>query len=272
MAESNTIKLNPTKPSTIEFDVTVSGLEGVPPDVRFVIHRVGDVDWTIKCAKIDGGQWQAKFPTFPEKTSGNLKFCIEVIVDEYYFVPATGEITFVTSPDVSFKEKGASKPTVTTSFVVNQDDEPKLASKKKVVKEAASGGGEVVDHSAPTNRLLVPEENPEFKQSSAKIALPDIEHDDFIDKSRLDNISDDVVPGEGKEYAQDDRKEDEYDPKRVAENILKQTVGGVSAPTTRGSLFKRDASGHIIVPGLESQTQLNDKEERGRKVRDIIGK
>lgn len=284
MADENVIKLNPNKSSTLEFDVTVSGLDGAPPTVRFVIHEMlAGVDWTVKCSKIEKNRWQASFPTFKNMELDRNNFSVEVIVDEYFFKPAEGEIVFINTPDVSFDKPKSNKPTVSASFTVKQDEEPEKPKKaKKPVKEAM-GGGEITGQFAPTNDLLKVEEDPTFTHSHLKTAQA-AKDDQAIDLDKLDpeheeldtaeEITDEVLPGSGEQYPQDDGKE-EFDPKKVAENILHQTIGiGVSnrGVEKKGSLFKRDAEGKIIVPGLESPAQLEIKEERERKVKEILGK
>lgn len=264
----NTIKLNPAKPSTLEFEVMVSGLEGVPPTVRFVIQNVLDgVDWVVNCTKLAKTKWQAAFPALTGITADTADFVVEVIVDEYYFKPAEGKIHFVNTPDVSFTPKVGPKPSVTTSFTVKQDEE------KPPVKESA-GGGEITGQFAPTNDLLQVEEDPEAGESHVKVAQAELD-DQYIDQTRIDDIADEIQPGEGKQYAQDDGKEDEFDPKKVAESILQQSFGlGVShrGVEKRGSLFKRDASGKAIVPGLENPAQKKALTERDQKVKEILRK
>lgn len=285
MAEENVIKLNPNKASTVDFEVTLSGVDGMVPTVRFVIQNVLDgVDWAVQCTKLDKTKWQASFPAFKGVELDSAKFAVEVIVDEYYFKPAEGEVHFVNAPDVSFKPSSGTKPTVTASFTVKQEPEEKPKKPKKVVKEAA-GGSEVTGQYAPTNDLLKPEEDPTVTQSSVKVAQAELD-DQYIDKSRLDDITDEVIPGEGDQYAQDDGKDDtdeinqdegatKFDPKSVAESIIQQTIGlGVShrGSEKRGSLFNRDADGKIVVPGLENPAQKKALAEREQRVKEILGK
>lgn len=288
MSEENTIRLNPSKASTLEFDVMVSGLEGILPIVRFVVQNVqDDVDWVVKCAKLDGSKWQASFPAFEGLKLNTCKFCVEVIVDEYYFTPANGEIIFINAPDVSFKPKAGLKPTVTTSFTVKQEGEdeqveekpkPKPAVKpKKKVSEAMS---ELTGQYAPTNSLLKTEEDPTVNQGKVKTAQAELD-DQYIDTSKLDNV-DEIIPGDGVQYPQDDGKDEEehderlvtteFDPKKVAEDILKQTIGKAKTPSLRGSLFNRSNDGKILVPGLENEKQKQESQDRNQKIRDILGK
>ena len=290
MSEENTIRLNPSKASTLEFDVMISGLENIIPIVRFVVQNVkDDVDWVVKCSKLEGSKWQASFPAFDSLKLNTCKFYVEVIVDEYYFTPANGEIIFINSPDVSFKPKAGIKPSVTTSFTVKQEGEDEVEKKVPVVKKkkkvTEASAGDITGQYAPNNSLLKPEEDPAVTQSRAKTAQAELD-DQYIDKSRLDSITDDVIPGDGISYPQDDGKDDEYededdyneelvtyeyDPKKVAEDILASTIGKAKIPTQRGSLFKRDSDGKILVPGLENEKQKQESEDRNQKIRDILG-
>lgn len=283
--ENNTIRLNPTKPSTLEFDVMISGLDKVVPTVRFVIENASDgIDWVVKCSKLEGTQWQASFPAFKDFKLTTCKFCVEVVVDEYFFKPAEGEIIFINTPDVSFKPKIGDKPSVSTSFTVKQEDEVLKPKKKKVTE--ASGGSEITGQYAPNNSLLTPEENPEDTHGKVKVAQAEVD-DEFINKVRLGDITDEEpIPGTGRDYPQDDEKEENteivnnlvaktkpiqnFDPNKVAETILQTTIGKHSIPSLRGSLFKRDADGKIIVSGLESPKQLQEKAIREQKVKDIL--
>lgn len=269
--ENNTLQINPTKPTIIDFDVMISGLENIAPSVRFVIHKVrDDVDWMFQCVKLEGTKWQVSFPSFEDIKLNSCKFSVEVIVDEFYFKPAEGEILFVSS-NVSFTPKSGVKPNVTASFKVKQEEKPKKPTKKKV--DEASGGPEVTGQFAPNNDLLKPEEDPEDTQGKVKTAQAEVD-DQFIDKSRLDDITDEMVPGEGEQYPQEDEKEDEdeFDPRKVAETIIRSTVSPISPSSKRGSLFQRDASGKIIVPGLESPSQKQRLSEKEQRVREILGK
>lgn len=262
--ENTTIRINPNKPSTLEFDVMISGLDKIKPTVRFVIHKANkDIDWVVHCTKLDGTKWQASFPKFENFKASSCDFSVEVIVDEYFFNPAQGTIEFINTPDITFKPTSGPKPSVTTSFTVKQDDDepikPKKSPKKKVVES------EITGQYAPTNDLLVPEEKPEDTQSETQDSIDD----EQVNVDKLGDFADEITPGAGEQYPQDDEKE-EFDPEKVAEAILQNAIGKAKAPTLKGSLFKRDADGKIIVPGLESDQQKQEKAMRDQKVKDIL--
>ncbi len=285
MAEKNIIQLNPTKSSTAEFDVTILGLENTTPTVRVVVLDVMDgVDWIVPCTRLEDNKWQAIFPAFVGIKLTSRKFCVEVIVDEYFFKPIEGKIVFIGTPDVSVKSVSNEKPTVLGTFTGLGDDQ----SSKKVVKEAA-GGPEITGQYAPTNALLKPEEDPTATQSHVKMAQAALD-DQYIDKARLDDITDeDPIPGEGEQYTQDDGKgewtDDEIEPEedavrfdldKTVESILNDMVplglspDGMGTINKKGSLFKRDADGKIIVPGLENPKQKRELADREQRVKDIL--
>lgn len=146
------------------------------------------------------------------------------------------------------------------------------------LKEAA-GGGEITGQYAPTNDLLQPEEDPAAGESHVKVAQA-MAYDEQIDKSRLDDITDeDPIPGEGNQYPQDDGKDDEdiestlFDPIKVAETIVQQTMGlGISqrGVEKKGSLFSRDSNGKIVIPGLKTVHQRQQLAERERKIKELL--
>lgn len=75
MAEKTTIKINPTKPSKLEFDVTITGLDDIKPKVRFVLCKVHDgVDWVVTCTSVDGDRWAASLPALVASRPARYSF------------------------------------------------------------------------------------------------------------------------------------------------------------------------------------------------------
>jgi hypothetical protein len=309
------IQINPNKSTELEFDVIIQGIEDANlPIVRFVIvSAIDDCDYSFKCSKVEGekSKWLARMPAFPQFKVNTSKFRVEVIVDEYFFVPAEGEITFITAPEVKFKSKNTPKPTVTTSFTVKQseDDEKsekkdgsgklftdaevrargkeELEKQKKKVTEdlletpQGGGGGEVTGRYAPTNALLKPEADP---TENGRMRGDTSVNDEFTDEDRLsldkvEDIASAIRPGEGRAYQQEDGKdregkiaaeEEEFDPKKVADNIMKSALGNLPKSTTKGTLFKRDSSGKTVIKGLEDTKTKEKLKGNAKKVSDIL--
>jgi ribosomal protein S12 len=291
MADNN-IQLNPSKPTELEFDVMIQGIGKMDvPVVRFVIvSAIEDYDFSFRCIKVEGekSKWVAMMPALPGIKSESADFRVEVIIDDYYFEPAAGEITFISTPEVHFKDKKGTKPTVSTSFTVKQKDvvpsEEKPAKKKNVKEDVkpvdavteAAGGGEITGQYAPSNDLLVPEEDP---ASNGRMRGNKPVNDEFTDEDRLsldkaEEISSSITPGEGRAYQQEDgKKQDEpFDAKKVASGIVKTTMGGgAKKPDSVGSLFKRDSSGKAVIRGLESESSKKQLKDNADKVKDILG-
>lgn len=259
MTDEASISLNPSKPSELEFDVTIQGLEDTnPPTVRFTIigafQQAGDL--TFSCEKRDNSKdgWAVKMPALPDVAGESSHFRVEVIIDGYYFEPAHGSINYVKSPDVQFTKKSSKRPSVSTSFTVKQDAED--------VKESA-GGGDIVDHTAPTNAQLRPEFDPSIGQQE--------DHsDDEPDPQSVDptEIASSFQPGQSRRDSDIERS---FDPKQVASDIVKSAVGNVQKPEKRGSLFSRGASGKTMIPGLEDRETKQTLNARAAKVKEILG-
>lgn len=237
----STITLNPNKPSSFDFDVTISGLDNNTPIVRFVIDNFKDsTHLMVDCEKIDPknkkSKWKANFPIL-EIDENNRDFRIEVIVDEYYFVPCTGTINFITTPEVNISTN--KKPKVSATISVDEG------------AECSSITGQY----APTNNLLKPEYPPIESKSKTPRTEP---LDDLIN---LDDLSSSITPGTGAQYAQ-------KDPDEIANKILGNNAP--VDPTKKRSLFSRDSSGKPIVPGLESKQQKDKIKNNSQIVSDIL--
>lgn len=234
MSDITTLKINPSKSSTLEFDVMIQGLEeSTKPNVRFVVVSSGsDFSYAFNCAKSDKkNQWVVKLPAIPTLMDEDVTFHVEVIVDGYYFEPASGKIDTIGEPAVVF-EQVAVKPTVTASFVVTQDDEP-LAEL------------DVTGQYAPSTNNLIPEYDPALPKGDAK--TPQAEFDKNLEP-----------PPE------------EFDPKKVAANIVKSTIGSAAKPTARGTLFTRDSAGKPVIAGIDSPDVKATKAANARRVKDIL--
>lgn len=255
MSDENTITLNPSKSSELEFDVRIQGMDsGELPMVRFVvIGSESNYDHTFRCDKSpdDKHGWIVQLPALPDVISDNTPFRVEVIVDGYYFEPAQGSIKTVEQPDIIIGDKKSTKPTVSTSFKVKQVGE-------------AAGGREVTGQSQITNQLLTPE----FEPRSSITRPPE---DEAIDLDKLDgdaitNIASGVIPGQG---TADTELAAKFDPKQTATDILTKTIGKLKRPEKPGSLFTR-RDGKAKIPGLVDPDIKRTQELNAQSVREII--
>lgn len=261
MAEKTTIKINPTKPSKLEFDVTITGLDDIKPKVRFVLCKVHDgVDWVVSCTSVDGDRWAAHLPALGDVKANTLQFRVEVIADEYFFTPARGEVSLVAVKDVEFASK-TKKPSVSASFSVSQDDTNIRESANSVVGETAAG------ETSPTTSLLSPEPNPDEEIVLGNPGVYDVGPDDQPDNEAEYSASVVIthdVPGETTMAPA------EFDARQVAHSIIKSKMGNISRPEKPGTLFNRLPGGRAVVQGLEAPDVTQEMALRAARVKEIL--
>lgn len=259
MAEENTIKLNPEKPTTLEFEVKISGLDDTKPIVRFVIHDVFEnASWTFNCTPLKDSMYSATFPAFPDITHKSRQFSVEVIVNEFFFIPAKGEVVFIGVNDVSFKLSTVSRPTVSTSFIVKQDQEPTK------VKEALNDVVDIPGNPGPTNQLRL-EKNPteEDYHKNRK-------DETGKDSVSIDQIASHVIPGDTNVDNMTPPEEEPFDPRKVASNLIKSKLGTLRSPNVKGTLFTRTPSGKTRINGLEDAKTQQELDTKASKVKEIL--
>lgn len=244
--ENNTIRINRDKETPIEFKVKIEGADDLldKTKVYFIIH-LEKFCLSFDCEHGTDDNWKVVIPVLPEELleNGSYDMCVEVIVDNYFFKPATGQVTILSAPEVSFApKKEAVKP----------------EEKKDVAAEGVSAGaGDSQGQVAPTTNLLKPEKPPKNIHRVDKSAVQKSPEDELID---TDKLFSEIVPGEGEQYAQDDNEDDKFNPQKVAERIVLDALG--IKPEARaklvkqvgGSLFKRGNDGRLIVEGLDDPT------------------
>lgn len=269
-----TIKLNPSRPADIEFEVSVQGSDDTKPIVRIVMDGCDEYKCMFECQHVEGSKWTVKVPPLKHFSRTTVPFCVEVIVDGYFFQPAEGVVQLIEDPQVMFQPSASAKPAVTASFTVKQGD--KQEEDEQVSRMVAPQyGGEL----SATNALLRPEYDPSREQGTVKNSDAE-KRDQTIN---MDDLASHVKPGETTDpepqkglvpeidAVGDEGDEEDFDPKRVAESIVMSTVGRIQPPTTKGSLFQRDpVTGKAIVRGIESPVQKAQKAEKAAKVREIL--
>ena len=238
MADDTNLHLNPSKPTEFEFEVQISSNHDTFATsdmsmVRFVVMNTElGCDMTFRCERAaEEHKWKVNLPELAsDLKKPTYNFRVEVVVDGYYFEPATGQLILVTDPIVDVKS--SSKPKVAASFGKKEEpekeeggnrlitaDELRDAARKgkeeKDVKEAMGGTSFAGDYSAPTNSLMGPEYKPEDIPAKKQQKTPE---DDMVDVKRL---ASNVVPGAGEAYAQDDGKLPDEEPEEDEESSKK---------------------------------------------------
>jgi len=147
------IKINPAKKTDLDFEVNVvTNCAEDTPCVRFSIELVEEQQWlSLVCIKDDDTKrWKASIPPLtPIVDRPEYPFVLEVIVEDYYFVPAKGILEPVQSPSVDLNQQ--QKPSVDVTFDTEEKKDKKKDKKKKPHKKklaraaarakAAGGGG-----------------------------------------------------------------------------------------------------------------------------------
>ena len=114
-----TISLNPSKTNNIEFQLTVQGEGDHTPQVRFVILQLfGESDLSIPCSKLSGDKWRALLPKNVALVEADYKFVVEVVINEYFFEPASGKLAILSDPVVKIED--AVKPKASIVFTANE--------------------------------------------------------------------------------------------------------------------------------------------------------
>lgn len=122
----NTISINHTKSNTLEFDLTMEGVETNDLVVRFVIESK-EMKLSFEAKKKKGDTWAVKIPRLPMLEKTMYDFCVEVVTDGYFFKPAEGKVNVVGSAELySTKPKN-----VTFEPKKEEKVEPKTQQKKE---------------------------------------------------------------------------------------------------------------------------------------------
>lgn len=235
--ENNTIRINRDKETPIEFKVKIEGADDLLDKtiVYFIVH-LEKFCLSFKCEHGTDDNWKVVIPVLPKELleNGSYDMCVDVIVDNYFFKPASGQVTVMSAPEVTFT--------------------PKKDEEKKEVSERAPGAGDKSGFDAPTNKLLKPEIPPKDVHKIDKSAMQKSPEDELVD---VDKLFGDIVPGEGEQYAQSDHEDDKFNPQKVAERIVLDTLGIKAEARERltkrgsGSLFERRADGRPLIEGLD---------------------
>ena len=141
---STIVRVNNTKETNLEFDIAIQGLvEDAAPntDVRFVVKNVKDkYNVSVKCERNDNKKWVANLPAlYLESTQ--QPFQIEVIVDGYYFAPASGTLEVINEPTVKIKEESTPQKQITVtasigSSTIVEEDVPAPMNLQKAIFES----------------------------------------------------------------------------------------------------------------------------------------
>jgi hypothetical protein len=248
------IKINLSKPTDLDFEVSVkTNCADDKPCVRLAVELEVEKRWlSLVCIKNEETKkWSVTIPPLkPLVDRSEYPFIVEVILEDYYFVPAKGMLQPMESPSVDMAP--STKPVVTATF--NTDV------KEEQLEERAPGTGEITGYVAPTNKLLKPEFPPKLKH----VEKPEQKDTDIEDIAPL------AKPGEQGLTADNRKQPDgkgEFNAREIAQQIV-QSKSKAKKPTGKGYLFKRVGE-QAVVDGLEPKNVkkvLDDKAEKVKKI------
>jgi len=271
------IKINPSKTTELDFEVSVqTNCADDKPCVRFAVELVEEERWlSMVCTKDDKTKkWTVSIPPLkPIVDRPEYPFILEVLVEDYYFVPAKGVLQPIQAPSADLSQ--SKKPKVVVSFNVDdkKNDEKKKDDKKKDDKKVgpieerfagaagAVGGGQ----SSPNNKLLVPE----FPPKETHVEDPD---DDEESHDIEDVFPGRVTPGDtgmtADNIAQSDNKGD-FNAREIARQIVKDRLKVEKSSGKKGFLFNR-VNDKAVVEGLDSNEVKKMRTDKAAKVKQIL--
>lgn len=151
----NVVSINHTKPNTLEFDLSIEGVETKDMTVRMVIFASG-MHLVFDAKKKKGNTWAVELPELPLLKKTAYDMVIEVITDGYFFTPLKGKVNVVGSAEIystkpknitldpaekveeKSEEKSDDKPAKRAKKVEVEKDDKKVEEKKPEPKKTDS--------------------------------------------------------------------------------------------------------------------------------------
>jgi hypothetical protein len=260
------IKINPSKTTELDFEVRVqTNCADDMPCVRFAVELVEEQRWlSMVCTRDDDTKrWTVSIPPLkPIVDRPEYPFILEVLIEDYYFVPAKGVLQPIQAPAADLSQ--SKKPKIAVSF--DADEKKKKKKKETPIEEQFSGAAGSVNggQSSPNNNLLVPEFPPEET------------HIDPLDDEDSHDIGDvfpgRVTPGDtgmtADNIAQSDNK-DEFNAREIAQQIVKDRVNVKKTSGKKGFLFKR-VNDKAVIEGLHTAEIKEMRKSNAAKVKKIL--
>ncbi|TFH11191.1 MAG: hypothetical protein E4H14_01165 [Candidatus Thorarchaeota archaeon] len=263
--EQPVIKINPSKTTDLDFEVSVTtNCADDKPCVRFGIELEEEKRWlSLVCFKDEESRrWSVSIPPLkPIVDRPEYPFILEVILEDYYFVPAKGVLRPVSTPSVDMG--GQKKPKITATFGVSEPAKEKDEKEEKIEETGRAPGTGTAhgDYKLP----VVNKPRPEFPPKETHVEEPEKEELDVGD------LGSSVTPGD-QGMTTDTRKQPDgkgpFDAREIAAQIIKDR-SKAKKPDGKGFLFRRVGE-QAVVEGLESKAVKKVLEERAQKVKNIL--
>lgn len=134
---SNIITAINTKENTLEFNLTIQGLDSNDVSVRLIVETE-NIEFGFCCSKKEGSSdvWEVTLPKLPMLEKTAYPFKITVVADGYYFEPHKGTLNLVGSQEIySTTPKNVSLKPKKDSDDDSEKEEKEEKTEKKEVKE-----------------------------------------------------------------------------------------------------------------------------------------
>lgn len=185
MAKKSVINVNKNSSTKIDFDLAIEGVETSTTKATLVIENVIDgCDIAIAATQKDG-KWSVTVPNIKNFNEGEYNVRLDVVVDGYYFTPASGKMKLVDEPVVEV--------TMTEAPVIEEAVELVVEGDAEGVKRAT----DAIDTKDTEEELPVtvgPNTSEEGAELAARVTYPPAgdgseTKKEFSDKAKKDEIN-----------------------------------------------------------------------------------
>lgn len=189
MAKKSIINVNKNSATTIDFDLAIEGVETSTTKATLIIENVIDGCDIAIAAKQKDGKWSVVVPNIKNFNEGEYNVRLDVVVDGYYFTPASGKMKLVDAPVVEVTSIEAPVIEEAVELVVEGDEDG--------VKRAT----DALDKADAEEELPVtvgPNTSKEGAELAARVTYPPAgdgseTKKEFSDKAKKDEINADKI-------------------------------------------------------------------------------
>ena len=263
MAEKSTIKVNKNKPTTVDFDLNIEGVDNQKKTtVRLIIEGVvGGCDIAIAATKGKDGQWSVKIPNLKNFEDKKYNVSLEVVVDGYHFVPASGELMLVDEPTVKIvsetiaegdliEEGAVDAPGPDAQVTNNLTGKPEFPIEAKTTFNQGHNEDEGIDMDKLLKQAGIEKKKTKISDIAAKV--------DSHESTQLAKEMEETV----------DAPTDGFDPAAEAAKIIEGIIPVIrTKPTVKGSIMSRVTK----AERLADPAYVAEAEKNSIRVHQILG-
>lgn len=257
------IDVNPQEANTLEFELSVNGLDKKDSKIRLLITNTKTNKICLfNCQHEKDQLWTVTIPEDMFNIDQQYEFKLECIIYNYFFEIADGTVNLLNNkPEVKITNTTTSSKTEEKVKDVEEAEKPKIIKKdtkklKEVVLESLMS--DMTNSTAPTNALLKTEHQPKSTRG--------IRRSNRVDPKKLSDIGSFSVPGSPLQIPPEDTDEN------PVESIISKIIGKREniKESKHSSIFNTDREGHIWIPGLENNNQKQEMVNKQQRIKDIL--